>query len=270
MKHIQKEHSFDLSVIIVNHNSDKFLNGCISSLLQNINNISFEIIVVDNGAQNFSSQNFGISLTYIPLDSNRGFGHANNVGASCANGKYLLFLNPDTEIHSGKIEKLIAILNKYPKIGIIGPQLISDNEKIQPWCVGYEVSPWDTIFNNIGLSRSKHVWSSKSARPVHWISGASILIRKELFEQINGFDENYFLYFEDVDLCKRTILSGFYCYYEPSVKIKHFGGKSMPSNNFQKSFYYESQDYYFKKHFGIILSQIMKFFRKLTLFFKHD
>ena len=247
-----------ISFIIVAFRSENHLERCLYSLLDKTANIQKEIIVVNNGSYSF---NFGDRAKVIN-SSNKGFGSACNLGAKEASGDILCFLNPDTEIISADLEKIFSEFENN-KIGIIGPKLVDENDNIQEWSAGKEVNLSDVILNNLGLKRSKRIWESKEEVECAWVSGACLFIKKELFEKLNGFDEKFFLYFEDIDLCKRARDLGYKVLYFPEFVVKHFGGKSFENKKEQKQHYYSSQDYYFKKHFGKNFRSIIKLLRKL-------
>ena len=251
-----------ISFIIVNYNSKDYLEKCLASVFNNTQNISKEIIVV-NSCDDILTHSEDIKI--ITALENKGFGYACNVGAKAAQGETLCFLNPDTEIVSDYFEKIISEFEKDSAIGIIGPKLVDENNNIQEWCAGKEVNLSDILLNNIGLKRSKKIWESNESVECAWVSGACLFIKKELFEKLKGFDENFFLYFEDIDLCQRARNLGYKIIYNPKFTVKHFGGKSFEDKKKQKKLYYESQDYYFEKHFGKIATNLLKLIRSTVI-----
>lgn len=254
----------ELSIIIVNYQSEEYLKKCLNSLQSKINNLNFEVLVVNNGDKKLSAVSFRDSsaspdilsgyaqngIKIINLGENMGFGKANNLGAKKANGEYLLFLNPDTEIVSENIEGLLNEFSSNPNIGIIGPKLITKSGNIQKWIAGYETGLASLIKNNLGIIKNKKIWDSKEKKEADWVTGAALFIRKDLFEKLGGFGEKFFMYFEDEDLCKRARQMGYRIIYYPNFIVRHLGGKSFGDKNVQKKYYYASQDYYFQKHFG--------------------
>lgn len=250
-----------ISFIIVNYNSTHYIERCLSSLLLKSENIEKEIIIVSNDGSLLSVDSH---IKIITSSQNSGFGSACNLGAKEATGKYLCFLNPDTEVVSDNFQEIISEFENNEKIGVIGIRLEKESGIIQEWSAGKEINLWDIIGNNLGLKRSKKIWESKNKVECAWISGACLFIRKDLFEKLNGFDEKFFLYFEDVDLCKRAVDINYKILYFPKFTIKHFGGKSSGSKEEQKKHYYSSQDYYFQKHFGKIRANLLKLIRRLT------
>jgi GT2 family glycosyltransferase len=250
-----------ISFIIVNHKSDQFLEKCLKSIRNKFSDSKKEIIVVNNSDY---SSGFSDNLKII-RSSNFGFGSACNLGAKESLGDILCFLNPDTGIISNDFPKIISEFENNPKLGIIGPGLVDENGSVQDWSAGKEISLLDIIGNNLGFQRSRKIWTSEKKVECAWVSGACLFIRKELFEKLNGFDEKFFLYFEDIDLCKRALNSDYQVLYYPEFAIKHLGGKSFGSKKEQKKHYYSSQDYYFQKHFGKIRYFLLKIIRGLIV-----
>ena len=151
---------------------------------------------------------------------NEGFAKACNQAASTAKGNFLFFLNPDTEIITGNIMDLIVAMSD-PFVGITAPHLITSSGKIQPWSTGYDITLWDIVKNNFGIIKSKRLWGQDSPVEVSWASGAAFIIKKSLFNELLGFDEKFFMYFEDVDLCKRVLEKKLKIISLPSVQVLH-------------------------------------------------
>ncbi|EKD46680.1 MAG: B-glycosyltransferase, glycosyltransferase family 2 protein [uncultured bacterium] len=258
----------DISVIILNYKSERYLDDCIESIRRHASDVEYEIIIVNNDADPLKNIWSEQNIQIINNTTNEGFSSACNKGAKIANGKALFFLNPDTEIKTGNISELLSAFEN-SAVGIVAPQLILTDGKVQPWSAGHEVTLWDTIRNNFGYVRSEELWNATTPTRVDWVSGAGLIIEKSLFKSINGFDENFFMYFEDVDLCKKVSLLEKKVLLMPSVKILHFGGQSfLNDERKQKRLYYDSQDYYFKKHFGRVSVFLLRFLRNLSLIFK--
>lgn len=250
-----------ISFIIVNYKSRELLEKCISSIKRTALSFSHETIIVSNDGEVF---NFP-EIKTINLENNLGFGVGCNAGAKIAQGEILCFLNPDIEIISNDFQKIISEFENDPKLGIIGPKLVTENNKVQEWGAGKEINFFDIIGNNLGFKRSRKIWTSEKRVECAWVSGACLFIKKNLFERLNGFDEKFFLYFEDIDLCKRIKKFGYKIIYFPKFVIKHFGGRSFENKKYQKKYYYSSQDYYFQKHFGKIHYFLLKITRRLIV-----
>lgn len=234
-----------LSFIIVNYQSEKYLAKCISSIKEKVLAVDYEIIVVNNDDLDPG----GLSeIKIINSEKNIGFGAACNLGARSAQGEILCFLNPDTEIMSENITELVQEFNS-ANIGVIGSRLADEKNNTQEWIAGKEITILSTLLNNLGYKRDQKVWESDSPVECAWVTGAAMFVRKDIFQKLGGFDEKFFMYFEDIDLCRRVRQLGFKVSYFPDFKVKHFGGKSFLDKKTQKKLYYISQRRYFEKQF---------------------
>lgn len=258
---INIQNKITLSVIIVNYKSEQYLGACMASIRKALQNVTTEFIVVNNDDVAMSISDADVKI--INLQENYGFSRANNIGAREARGKYMLFLNPDTLFISGDLMEIIREFEKDDRIGIIGPKLLTEIGKSQEWSAGVDVTLGDLIRNNLGIKKSKKIWESECKLSVSWVTGAALFIKKELWTKLGGFDDNFFMYFEDVDLCKRVRDNGYGVLYWPSVKIRHLGGASSENKKTQKGYFYASQDYYFQKHFGKPTAFIIEVLRKI-------
>ena len=261
---LKMQNSKEISIIIVNYRSGHYLEKCLASVFRQIENKNFKITVVNNdesGDLSVLARNFP-SIRLIEIGKNIGFGKAANLGAKNSKGNWLFFLNPDTEL----LSDYFKVLNNYQKnktVGIMGPGLVDEKNRLQKWIAGSEATFFDLIGNNLGFPRSRKVWESQEPRKAAWVSGAAMAIKRDLFEKLGGFDENMFMYFEDIDICKRARMAGKKVVYFPKEKIRHFGGGSRQSKKEQKKHYYESQDYYFQKHYGKTCARLVRFLRKI-------
>lgn len=257
----------DISIIIPNYKSERYLSPCVKSLLAHTLDVSCEIIIINNDTAHIKSILPGKNLHIINNETNEGFARACNKAAAIAQGKMLFFLNPDTRIISGSIKSLADTIHD-SSVGIVSPQIITPSGEIQAWSAGYEISLWEILCNNFGFIRSKRLWEKNSKAQPDWTSGAALAINQSLFKKITGFDENFFMYFEDVDLCKRVRDESLKILILPSVQVLHVGGQSSSCSIQQKKYYYASQDYYFKKHFGLFSLFFLTLLRRLALPFK--
>jgi len=253
-----------LSVIIVNYRSKNFLNTCLASLYSLYENKVLEVIIFNND----KNEDLADIINKFPqtkiLDerTNIGFGSAHNKAEKIAQGKYLLLLNPDTEIISG-LERALELFEQNINLGIIGANLTTQTGATQPWIAGVSPGLFDLLKNNCGIIASKRIWESKETLPADWVSGGAMFVRRDVFKKISGFDENFFMYFEDIDFCKRARAIKAEIRYCPAIKIKHVGGGSFKSKKEQKTLYYTSQDYFFQKHFGKNKARLLQLMRKL-------
>jgi N-acetylglucosaminyl-diphospho-decaprenol L-rhamnosyltransferase len=236
----------EISFIIVNYQSEKYLQKCIFSIKEKVLGVDYEIIVVNNDSRGLEN-NLSSGVRLINNGKNLGFGAACNVGARVAQGEMLCFLNPDTEITSNNTFQIIEKFQQDKNLGAVGPRLIIENGKTQWWCAGRDVSFWQLLKNNLGIIESKKIWESEKELLADWVSGAALFARKDIFEKIEGFDERFFMYAEDMDLCRRIRGSGYKVLYCPEFLILHKGGKSRDNIFKQKLQFFRSSFYYLLK-----------------------
>ncbi len=225
----------DCTAVIVNWNSADLLRPCIQSLRKSGD---IQIVVVDNNSSD-NSRKVLKSLKNIEVifnQENYGFGKACNQGARLAKGEYLLFLNPDVEVSPDTTRIMTKFLDINEHTGIVGPKFLSVKGVPQS---GYYLK-YPTAFQVLFFyTKLKNRFTSKFIRelfyeqqlstipePVDQVPGAALMIRKSIFKKLNGFREDYFLWFEDVDLCRRTHTLGKKIYYLPFSEVKHQGGGS--------------------------------------------
>lgn len=254
-----------LSISIVNFQSENFIGECLASIFKHLPAENLEIIIVNNDEKENLEEIKKIfpEVKIIDHKKNVGFGAGHNLGAEKAEGDLLLFLNPDAEL-AGDIKPIIDLF-KNEKIGAAGPRLLDGHGQIQKWSAGVETSLWDILKNNLGIPESRKIWNSKKTREVGWVSGAALFVRRDLFEKISGFDEKFFMYYEDEDLCQRIREAGKKVIYFPQVEMKHWGSKSVGGKKTQKKYFFESQEYYFQKHLGKWQALALKILRKAVL-----
>jgi GT2 family glycosyltransferase len=217
-----------ISVVTVSYNSAQFITDYLDSLITNLTPLD-EVIIVDSGSEDdtteviekFSQKKKNIKL--IKSKENIGFGKGCNMGVSEALGEYILFLNPDTKVLEGGVDKLYQFISVHPEGGIVAPQLIQDGGVIQP-----SIRKLPTILGAIkeyylGIKNSYEAYflDGDSFYQVESVVGAAMMMKRELFIKIGGFDEKYFMYFEDLDLCRKTLKAGKNIYYLPAAKFFH-------------------------------------------------
>lgn len=263
------------SIIIVNYNAKNLLKDCLNSILKYKNNYQLEIIVVDNDSSGSGLEIIKNEFSEIKLiinQENLGFAKANNLGAKNSCGDLLFFLNPDTLLKEDIFKRTVDVFESNPKVGIVAPQLVLPNGQLQPWSCGYEQKIRYLIKNKFCQNfRRSPVPDYPIARlpdcPT-WVSGAALIVRKDVFGKVGGFDENFFMYFEDRDLCQRVRKIGYEIKILLEIKIIHFGGKSLASNKSRKKLYYQSQSYYWRKHYGLAVSLLLRLIRWPYKFYK--
>jgi hypothetical protein len=251
-----------LSVIVVSYGVRDLLARCLASLTRPEDGPVIDVIVVDNASPDGSAalvreQYPGVRL--LALERNAGFGVAANAGARLAEGDLLFFLNPDTEVPAGSLPCIAPALESRPDAVAVGFRQIDAHGQLQlslglaPGFLTEIVrrtvqrrldrgSPW------LAAALDK-LLSSPLAVP--WVSGATLLLRRADFERIGGFDERFFLYFEDIDLCLRLCAQGGRIYYDPTVTLVHHRGRSAAgARDLARRAYRESQLYFWEKHRG--------------------
>lgn len=249
----------NLSVIIVNYNTHDHLINSLSSLYSSKHKFDFEIIIVDNNSSNEEIKKFPVlfpDAKFIFNKHNVGFGEGCNIGAKKAVGKYLLFINPDITVKESSLDKLMEFAEGNENVGVVTGILI-DDKGLQSY--SYNNFPglrWEFL-EAFGIGRDKFIdkliSQSKSGKPfeIDWAHGACLLIRKEIFIAHNGFDENIFLYYEDVDLQRRLKESGYKNYCLPDSQFVHFTQSSVRSLRGERiyNFYmHVSKIYYYRKY----------------------
>ncbi len=273
----------ELSVIIVHYKNEKDLFDCLNSLYNLKIKQSYEVIIVDNSEnknlqKSLLTKNYK-NLKYISSPKNLGYGAGMNLGAKYAKGEYLFILNPDVVFITDIISPLISNFKKNKKIGIISPLLYTTDNMIMeqgareltPLRALIKLSFIDKLLPNNPISKDYWVkdWKDKNLKEVDNVPGTALIIRKELFDGIGGFDENFFLYFEEFDLCKRVREKGYKIFIDPRSKLIHKWGTSTKLLKNRDEIFRKSRYYYFKKHFGFLKATIIEFFlniNKITLF----
>ncbi len=254
-----------ISIQIVNYNSKRHLRECLRTLRKTYSGkVPFEVILINNDSESIAElakeHDFPFDIVIEEINDNVGFGRAHNKGALAARGEYLFFLNPDTLIPFGFLESMVKALEADPRIGIVGPEIIGEDGLVNEEHCGLKKTPLSLVGKKIirGGTRGE-IGGGISEKD--WVSGGALMIRKKLFSELGGFDHNYFMYFEDVDLCLRAKKHGYKIAVDSGTQLVHKSGKSFLSEKAKKRFYYASQDYYFKKNFGILAAVLVRVLR---------
>lgn len=254
----------DVSIVVISYNSKEFIAECLNSFLGRSSGLGSEIIVVDNGSQDasveFVRENFP-AVNIVALPGNRGYAKAVNLGIDSAKGRYIFILNSDAVFFSGSLRGTIGFMDSVPEAGIAGPQLLNIDGTVQLSCRSFPTYS-AAFFNRYSLLTRlfpgskfadkylKTQWSHDAIRQVDWVSGAAMLIKKECLKDIGGFDEDFFMYCEDVDICQRAKERGWKVYYYPDLKIAHSIGASTRKEQARAViWHHQSIWFYYKKHF---------------------
>jgi GT2 family glycosyltransferase len=266
-----------LSVIIVNFKAEKELLNCIKSIVKSKPGIRYEIIVVDNSKSKILKEalrDINVNVSYIRNNLNVGYGKGNNIGAKKAKGEFLLFLNPDTYIHDGSFKNILSLF-KSKNLGIIAPLLLDNTEKPYPLQGTKTLTPIRALFsisilskiipNNI-IAKKYWIlgWNKNREKQVNVAPGTAFFIKKELFEKVGRFDENFFLFFEEFDICRRIQEMGKKVIISPKLKIVHFWGVSVNKNERSKRYFESSRFYYFRKYYSLPIAVLTEGFLRIS------
>ncbi|TBV27537.1 glycosyltransferase family 2 protein [Meridianimaribacter sp. CL38] len=243
-----------LSVVILNYNVQYFLESCLKSVQKAIDGIEAEIIVVDN---NSSDRSCDMVKTHFPdvvlieNKENSGFSKGNNIGVSQAKGEYLCVLNPDTIVAEDTFKILLEFANGIENLGILGCRLVDGTGHFLPESKRNIPKPNVALKKLLGKPQSYYATQieEEAVGEVPVFVGAFMILKKEVYKEVGGFDEDYFMYGEDVDLSYKVLKAGYDNYYNGNTTIIHYKGEStLKDLNYAKRFYGAMQIFY-KKHF---------------------
>ena len=270
-----------VSIVIVNYNTKELLLSCVDSIYAFHVSDQFEIIIVDNDSSDGSVEairhNYP-NLKVLVNERNVGFGAANNRGINEAIYEYILLLNSDTIIEHNILSELESFAERSDKFAGVTPQILFPDKTPQNSFGNYP-SVFYFFLNACGLIRvlSSNLkrkysigleYNSMEPTIVPHILGVAMFLRKDVFVEVGGFDEKYFLYFEETDLCYRITQKGYKFYINPKVFVLHFLSKSSPSSTFKTYHMMRSRIYYFKKNIksGIWVIKLITKIKLFTLF----
>lgn len=253
-----------VSFIIVDYNTFVPLQKLIDTIREKTKDIRYEIIVVDNSEdtkKSFFQKNYP-DIDYIPNSKNLGFSKAANIGIRHSTGRYFLLLNPDTRLKNNVAMLLAGFLDQHPDVGIAGGKILNDDESIQFSCRSFP-SYKTAFFNRYSLLTRilpGNKYSTEYINPldshnktaaVDWLSGSCMMLRKQALEVVGLFDEDFFMYCEDVDICRRMKLLGWKVVYYPEAIIYHTIGRSSSQNKINAVIErHKSMWTYYKKYFN--------------------
>ena len=251
-----------LSVIIVSFNTRAMTLDCLRSLYADIDGLNAEVWLVDNGStdQTVSAVTEAFpAVRVIANEENLGFGAANNQAMNRSCGKFLLLLNSDAFPLAGAISKLIAYLDANSVTGAVGPRLLNADGSLQRSCWRFP-SPMQAWRENLGIASllpnhpifgDYYRWGHDSERQVDFVIGACLLVRREVYEKVGGFDERFFMYAEECDWQRRMADEGWKVAFVPQAEVTHLGGASGAGERTRiNGHFFDSLDLYTKKHHG--------------------
>jgi GT2 family glycosyltransferase len=269
-----------LSVIILNYNVRYFLEQCVASVQEALTNIDSEIIVVDNQSSDDSCEMIrsrfpGVKL--IKNNSNLGFPKGNNIGVAQANGKYICILNPDTVVAEDTFEKILTFAEKQENLGIVGCKLIDGSGNFLPESKRSIPTPFVALTKIFGLYKLFPNWklfnryyaqhlSENETGKVEILVGAFMIMKRDLYNEIGGFDENCFMYSDDFDLSYMALKRGKSNYYFHETSVIHYKGESTVRDGLYMKRFREAMQFFYNKHYKS--SAIFDLFMKIgALFF---
>jgi len=275
----------DLSVIIVNWNVRELLRACLASVrsdVQTLQRCNVETLVVDNASNDGSLEMLQAEFPQVRVianERNLGFTRGNNQGLAASRGRYVLFLNPDTEVVGDALATMVRYMDIHSAVGALGPQLRYPDGTVQPsrrrfptlttaflestllaqWWPG---NPWARRYRLADRSDDLE-------QEVDWLVGACLLARREALEQVGGFDEGFFMYSEEMDLCRRMRSAGWCIVYLPTAQVIHHEGKSSQQVVPERHLHFQtSKVRYFRKHHGRLKAELLRLFLLTTYVFQ--
>ena len=261
-----------VSVIIVTYNSGEYINMCLQSIEKNLRP-PYEIIIVDNNSADNTLeviQQSGIKVNLLPQKSNLGFSKANNLAVSEAEDEYLFFLNPDTKILDNKIVELVDYLDTHRDVAIAAPELIDENGDVQPSVQRLPTLGGALAQYLMGVKNAygHYVPVGNNPSEVESVVGGAMMIPKKVYQGCGGFNNKYFMYFEDLDLCRKLRKAGWKIVYMPQVKVEHKIGGSASSNPAVKKYIKQSFILYHGLFMAMLFNSIHQIVRVKNFFTK--
>ena len=268
-----------ISIIIVSYNVKEYVSQCIRSIYKSdLNKNDYEIIVIDNDSHDGTIDTIKESFHQVVLHKNninKGFSKAINKGLSLSKGEYICILNPDVIIQEETLSSLLTFYHNTPSLGAVGPKILNSDGSIQHSCKRSFPTPFNSISRLIGLDRlfpkseffgkyNLTYLDTEKKHEVDVISGAFMMIPIKILKEVGTFDERFFMFGEDIDICYRIKEAGYKIYYTPITEIIHYKGESVKSAPFDMiNVFYSAMDLYFKKY-----SKKYKYWNFISIFVK--
>jgi GT2 family glycosyltransferase len=251
-----------LSVVILNYNVKHFLQLCLQSVTKALKDIEGEIIVVDNNSADDSCsmvRSLFPEVILIPNSDNLGFPKGNNIGVDQAKGEYICILNPDTVVAEDTFEKILGFIGSKTDAGIVGCRLIDGSGRFLPESkrgiplpsvAFYKVTGLYRISKSLNQYYAAHLPESQSGK-VDILVGAFMVMKRRLYQELGGFDENCFMYSDDIDLSYSVLNSGLSNYYFASTSVIHFKGESTIKDGTYMKRFRDAMEFFYRKHFRV-------------------
>ena len=267
------ESGLDLSIIIVNWNVKELLRECLNSIQRQLDGLDGEVVVVDSASSDSSQAMIAEEFPWVRLiasDENLGYPRGNNLGIAASSGRHVLILNPDTVLLDNSLSVMVDYLNQHIDVGVVGPQLLNPNGSVQSsrrrfptLLTGLFESTWLESLAPARLLSHYYVLDlpDDEENDVDWVTGACMMVPRRVFDHVGLFDEGYFMYSEELDLCRRVCEAGWRIVYLPEAQVVHHVGKSSEQAvtarhvNFQ-----QAKLRYFRKHHGRLAAGTLRLF----------
>lgn len=266
-------HSLDLSIIIVSWNVSQYLAACLDSIQANVGDLNMEVLVVDSNSSDSTVEMLHTRYPWVKILSqseNVGFTRGNNIGLAAAQGRHCFLLNPDTEIVAQALTQMVKYIDQHPEVGIVGPHTLNSDGTTQSTRRRFPTLI-TALFESTWLQRFAprrvldryyaHDIADNATADVDWVQGSAVLLRRAVYQQIGGLDEQYINFSEELDWCKRARLAGWRVVYLGDTTIIHHGGKSFEQVVSVKHIYFQqSKLRYFHKYHGWLAALILRLF----------
>ena len=268
----------DLSIVIVSWNVRDLLQRCLQSLASPESELLAEIIVVDNASADGSVDMIRSLFPHVQVianEINKGFTGANNQGLAVSRGRYLLLLNPDTEVVGDALVAMVRHGDEHPQVGALGPQLCYPDGSLQSSRRRFPTMATALVESTIvqGWWPDNRVLrryymadtSDEATQLADWLVGACLLVRRQVHDEVGGLDEGFFMYSEELDWCRRIKDSGWEIVYLPSAVVIHHEGKSSEQVVAARHIHFQSSKVrYFRKHHGFLQAEFLRWFLLAT------
>jgi hypothetical protein len=244
-----------ISVIVINYNTREMTLHCLRTLEMALEGLNSEIIVVDNASTDGSVaaiKDLFPGVTLVANLENAGFGAANNQAMRVAGGSYFLLLNSDAFPEKTAVSTLVDFMEMNKGVGVAGPRILNEDGSLQISCHPFP-SPVSAWLENLWLSSGYRHWKHDRVKHIDFVIGACMLVRREAYQDVGGFDERFFMYSEEADLQRRMKHAGWEIVFVPEARVKHLGGASGAKESARiNRHFFESLDYYERKHHGLV------------------